>query len=79
MLLYYSQTVSAIATATCDLRAVLLRCCAAAVRSHNRWTAREEECLEELKKKIASSNCLGVPRPKGEVVLITDASDVGGV
>ena len=32
-----------------------------------------------MKKKIASSNCLGVPRPKGEIVLITDASDVGGV
>ena len=27
-----------------------------------RWTAREEECFQELKKKIASSNCLGVPR-----------------
>ena len=26
-----------------------------------RWTAREEECFQELKKKIASSNCLGVP------------------
>ena len=37
-----------------------------------------EECFQELKKKIASSNCLGVPRPKGEIVLITDASDVGG-
>ena len=44
-----------------------------------RWTAREEECFPELKKKIASSNCLGVPRPKGEIVLITDASDVGVV
>ena len=43
-----------------------------------RWTASEEECFQELKKKIASSNCLGVPRPKGEIVLITDASDVGG-
>ena len=43
-----------------------------------RWTAREEECLEELNKKSASSNCLGVPRPKGEIVLITDDSDVGG-
>ena len=31
-----------------------------------------------MKKKIASSNCLGVPRRKGEIVLITDASDVGG-
>ena len=28
--------------------------------------------------KIAPSNCLGVPHPKGEIVLITDASDVGG-
>ena len=27
-----------------------------------RWTAREEECFQELKKKIASSNCLGAPR-----------------
>ena len=34
-----------------------------------RWTAREEECFQELKKNIASSNCLGVPRPKGEIVL----------
>ena len=42
-----------------------------------RWTAREEECFQKLKKKIASSNCLGVPRPKGEILLITDASDVG--
>ena len=43
-----------------------------------RWTAREEECFQALKEKIASSNCLGVPRPKGVIVLITDASDVGG-
>ena len=46
--------------------------------THWRWTAREEECFRELKKKIASCNCLGVPRPKGEIVLITDAIDVGG-
>ena len=38
----------------------------------------KEDCFQELQKKIASSNCLGVPRPKGEIVLITDASDVGG-
>ena len=44
-----------------------------------RLTARGEEWFQELKKKIAFSNCLGVPRPKGEIVLITDASDVGGV
>ena len=43
MLLYYSQTVSAIATATCDLRAVALRCCAAAVRSHNTKQVHSDE------------------------------------
>ena len=43
-----------------------------------RCTAREEECFGELKKKIASSNCPGVARPKGQIVLITDASDEGG-
>ena len=43
-----------------------------------RWTTREQECFQELKKKIASSNCLGVPCPKGEIVEITDASDVVG-
>ena len=43
-----------------------------------RWTARGEACFQELKKKIASSNCLGVPSPKGKIVMITDASDLGG-
>ena len=42
-----------------------------------RWTPREEECFQELKKKIASSNCRGVPRPKNEIILITDGSDAG--
>ena len=42
-----------------------------------RWTAKEEECFEELKKKIASSNCLGVPRPKGEIVLMNDIPMAG--
>ena len=28
-----------------------------------RWTAREEECFQELKKKIASSNCPGGTSP----------------
>ena len=43
-----------------------------------RWASKEKECFQELKKKIASSNCPGVPRPKDEIILITDASDVGG-
>ena len=44
----------------------------------SRWTAREEDCFQDLERKIASSNFLGAHRPKGEIVLITDASDVGG-
>ena len=31
-----------------------------------------------MKKKTSSSNCLGVPRPKGEIILVTVACDVGG-
>ena len=27
---------------------------------------------------ISSTDCLGVPRPKGEIILVTDACDVGG-
>ena len=42
-----------------------------------RWTARSEECFQDLKKKITASNCLGVPRPEGEIVLLTDAGDLG--
>ena len=43
-----------------------------------RWTDREEACFKELKKNISPRNCLGVPRPKGEVILVTDACDLGG-
>ena len=44
-----------------------------------RWTDKEEACFQELKKKISSTNCLGVPRPKGKKILVTDACDVGGL
>ena len=43
-----------------------------------RWTDKEEACFQELKKNISSTNCLGVARPKGEIILVTDACDVGG-
>ena len=43
-----------------------------------RWTDQEEACLQELKKKISSTNCLGVSRPKGEIILVKDACDVEG-
>ena len=43
-----------------------------------RWTDKEEACFQELKKKISPTNCLGVPRPKYEIILVTDACDVAG-
>ena len=43
-----------------------------------RWTDKEEACFQELKRKISSTNFLGVSRPKGEMILVTDACDVGG-
>ena len=43
-----------------------------------RWTDKEEACFQELKKNISSTNCHGVPCPKGEIILVTDARDVGG-
>ena len=42
------------------------------------WTDKEEARFQELKKKVSSTNCLGVPRTKGEIILVTDACDVGG-
>ena len=43
-----------------------------------RWTDKGEACFQELKMQISSTNCLGVPRPKGDIILVTDACDVGG-
>ena len=50
------------------------------IKKTNPWqsTDKEEACFQELKKKISSTNCLGVPRPKGEIILVADACDVGG-
>ena len=31
-----------------------------------------------MENEISSTNCLGIPRPKGEIILVTDACDVGG-
>ena len=42
-----------------------------------RWTYREEACFQELKTTNSPTNCLGAPRPKGEIILVTDACDVG--
>ena len=46
-------------------------------RPTRRWTDKEEACFQELKKKTSSTNCLGVTPPKGDVILVTEACDVG--
>ena len=43
-----------------------------------RWNDKEKACFQKLKKKVSSTNCFGVSRPKGEITLVTDACDVGG-
>ena len=42
------------------------------------WSPQEQEAFDELKDKVASAKCLGVPRAQGEIILVTDASNVGG-
>ena len=42
------------------------------------WGPQEQQALDELKDKVANAKCLGVPRAQGEIILVTDASNVGG-
>ena len=43
-----------------------------------RWTDTEEKCFQELKNKISALEVLGVPKPFGEIIMVTDSSDLGG-
>ena len=43
-----------------------------------RWGPQEQQAFDELKGKVANTKCLGVPRAQGEIILVTDASNVGG-
>ena len=43
-----------------------------------RWGPQEQQALDELKDKVANAKCLFVPRSEGEIILVTDASNVGG-
>ena len=43
-----------------------------------RWTNKEQACFQEMNKKVSSTNCLVVPRLKGENILVIDVCDVGG-
>jgi len=42
------------------------------------WGLLEQNGFEEVRFKLSSPNKLGVPRSTGEMVIITDASDIGG-
>ena len=42
------------------------------------WGPVEKSAFEELRQKLASPNKLGVPHPNGEILMVTDASDIGG-
>ena len=43
-----------------------------------RWGPQEQQAFDELKDKVANVKCLGVPRAQGGIILVTDASNVGG-
>ena len=43
-----------------------------------RWGPQEQQGFDELKRKVANAKCLGVPRAQGEMILVTDTSNVGG-
>ena len=42
------------------------------------WGPQEQQAFEEVKDKLANAKCFGVPRAQGEIILMTDASNVGG-
>ena len=48
-------------------------------QDHVRWGPQEQQAFDEVKNKVANAKCLGVPRAQGEMILVTDASNVGGV
>ena len=43
-----------------------------------RWGPQEQQAFDELKNKVASAKCFGVPRAQGERIQVTGVSSVGG-
>ena len=43
-----------------------------------RWGPQEQQAFDELKDKVANAKCLGMPKAQGEIILLTDASNVRG-
>ena len=46
--------------------------------TRRRWGPQEQQAFDELKEKVANAKCFGVPGAQGEIILVTDASNVGG-
>ena len=42
------------------------------------WGPQKQHAFDELKDKVADAKWLGMPRAQGEIILVTDASNVGG-
>ena len=42
-----------------------------------RWGPQEQQAFDELKNNLANAKCLGVPGAQGEMILVTDASNMG--
>ena len=43
-----------------------------------RWGPEQQRAFDELKDKVANAKFLAVPRAQGEIILVTDASNVNG-
>ena len=43
-----------------------------------RWGPQEQQVFDESKDKVANAKCCGLPKAEGEIILVTDASNLGG-
>ena len=43
-----------------------------------RWGPQEQQAFDEVKEKVADAKCLGLPKAQGQIILLTDASNVRG-
>ena len=50
------------------------------IKKSTTWRSgpQERQPFDELKEKVANAKCLGVPTAQGEIILVTDASNLGG-
>ena len=42
-----------------------------------RWGPQAQQAFDELRDKVANAKCLSVPRAQAEIILVTDARNVG--